>query len=592
MRTLILVVFLVLGLKLWHLTVVRYDHYHQLATSNRIRALPLVAPRGLLVDREGRVMADSVSAFNLLLFRDEAQDMSLTVDFLTAGLEIDPSQLRKRIEAAADYSKVQPVLLEDNLSMNKLAYLLARSSEHPELRITEQPKRRYPQGEVACHVLGLVGEVSREELTTREFESNKAGDIIGKTGIERSYNGHLTGRDGVRRVLVDSRGKIVHSIFRNEPTTGETLRLTIDLDLQELAEDELEESPGAVVALNPNSGEILALASRPGFDPNLFASRIKAAEWKKLINDPDRPFQNRAIQSVFPPGSIFKVIIALAGLEYGIIDRYSSVYCRGAVNLYGHRFRCWKSGGHGHVRLREAVRQSCNVYFYLLGQKLGIDRIASFSKRLGLGQPTGIDLRGEASGVVPSKEWKQRKFGQPWYSGETISVAIGQGPISVTPMQLARAIGILATGRSPALYLTKDRGEQAAEKQPTLALGFSEEHMFLIREAMWSVVNEWGTGRAARVAGFDVCGKTGTVQVISQQTRSQLPEAERSKFEPNAWFVGFAPREKPEIVVAVMIQRGGSGGSAAAPVAGRLFQRFYEKKTGADHQGLELALHN
>jgi penicillin-binding protein 2 len=441
-------------------------------------------------------------------------------------------------------------------------------------------------------VLGFVGEVSKQDLETAEYEANRPGENVGKAGVERVYNRHLTGENGFRQVLVNNVGKFLDEIRRVEPVPGKELRLTLDYELQRVAEEGLGSSPGAVVALNPRSGEILVLASRPGFDPNLFASRISAAQWTDLIEDPNRPFQNRAIQSAFAPGSTFKVIMALAGLESGVIDIDSSVYCNGAVNLYGRPFRCWKAGGHGRVALHEAIRQSCNVYFYILGQKLGIDRIAAVATKFGFGQLTGIDLRGEVTGLLPSSAWKKRVLGEPWYPGETISVAIGQGRISVTPLQMAKAIGILATGRICPVHLVAEPGRFVPASHDPAELDTPETNLAPIRDAMWSSVNEWGTGHGARVAGFEVCGKTGTAQTIGKETESTLSDEVRVQYVPNAWFTGFAPKDDPEIVVAVIIQRGGSGGSAAAPVAQKVFAAYYEKFRQRKNQNLELALQN
>jgi len=589
-RIAIVIVFLGIGLKLWHLTVVRYDHYRHLATQNHIRTLPLIAPRGLVTDRSGEVLADSVYAFNLLLFRDEVEDLQETTLFLTSGFGIEPEELEERLESAGNYPSAQPVMVKENLTMEEVAYLLSHRTEHPELRSAHQPRRRYTHGSLASHVLGFVGEVSREELESAEYQLNTPGAIIGKAGIERVHNQPLTGKNGFRQVLVNNVGKFLNEIRRMEPVPGEELKLTLDFELQEIAETELGNSPGAVVALNPKSGDILALASAPDFDPNLFASRISSAKWKELTEDENRPFQNRAIQSAFAPGSTFKVIMALAGLESGIVDRSSSVYCNGSVNLYGRPFRCWNAGGHGRVALHEAIRQSCNVYFYLLGQKLGVDQIARVAKKFGFGEPTGIDLRGETAGLLPSTEWKRRVLGAPWYPGETISVAIGQGRISVTPIQLAKAIGTLSTGLNPQLHLVEKSIQSTQASLTTTGLDSLEANLVPIREAMWSSVNEWGTSRRARVAGFEVCGKTGTAQTIGKKTEATLSEEAKVRYVPNAWFAGFAPQEDPEIVVVVIIQRGGSGGSAAAPVAGKIFAKYYQKSKQKIETNLELAL--
>ncbi len=586
-RLLVAVVFLGLCLKLWHLMVIRFDHYRELAEQNQVRTIPLMAPRGPVLDRDGRVLVENINSFNLFLYREEVSDLEGSKDFLVHELNVDPQRFQERLDEASSYPDFRPLLVKENLTMEQVARLLSHQAEHPELKIFEQPRRLYRYGELAAHVLGFVGEISRSELDLEEFSNHKPGDVIGKSGIERVYNRQLTGRDGFSRVLVNSAGKALQELVRKEPVPGDELKLTIDLDLQRVAENDLGDQPGAVIALDPRNGEVLVLASRPAFDPNWFATRITQKQWQELTSNPDNPLQDRAIQNSFSPGSIFKVVMALGGLEVGVIDPQTPVYCRGGVELYGHYFHCWKAGGHGLVHLSEAIQHSCNVYFYLLGQKLGVDRIAEFSHRIGLGEPTGIDLTGEVSGLIPSSEWKERTTGQPWFAGETISVSIGQGPLNVTPAQLARAIGAVATGRVPKLRLVRAEGEE----DDMMPVGFSSENLQAVRNAMWKVVNEYGTGRAARVANFDVCGKTGTAQTISRQVRETLSEEDQAKYEPNAWFVGFAPRENPELVIAVIVQRGGSGGGEAAPIAGHIFDAYYRKYNSPPVSGMELASH-
>ena len=590
LRISFVLVFVCLFAQLWSLTVLDFDYYQNLAERNRVRILPQIAPRGLIHDREGRVLVDNVYGFNLLLFRDEMSDLDATLQFLMDGLDITEEVLRERLKAAGSYSIYQPVVLKENLSMEETAYLLARQSEHPEVEILKQPRRIYRYGSLAAHVAGYVGEISPAQLQKPEFRQYKAGDIVGQFGVERTYNQILTGRDGRRRVQVDSRGRILHDLEQTDPIRGEDVTLTLDLDLQATAENLLGENAGAVIAFDARSGEILVMASRPSFDPNQFALRISKKEWDQLLEHPDHPLQNRTVQNTFSPGSTFKIIMALAGLESGIIDTETTVTCKGGVNLYGHRFHCWKEGGHGEVTLLEAIQHSCNTYFYLLGQKLGLQQIAHFARQLGLGVPVGIDLLGEASGLVPSEEWKRQARGEPWYPGETISLAIGQGPILVTPIQLARAMGIIATGRSPRLHLLKgDRQQGSTEGRELLSPAFDPENLQTIRDAMWSVVNEGGTGQAARLANYQVAGKTGTAQIISLSTREQLSESELESLEDNAWFVGFAPRDDPEIVVAVIVQRGGSGGAVAAPIAREIFRLYHAKYKSRGPAGLEVA---
>ncbi|MEE8349322.1 MAG: penicillin-binding protein 2 [Acidobacteriota bacterium] len=589
LQVVFILVFIGLFAKLWSLTVLDFELYKNLAERNRVRTIPELAPRGLIYDREGRVLVDNVYAFNLLVFRDEIQNVSETLDFLVDGLGLDRETTQERLKETGIYDIYRAIILKENLTLEETTYLLARQAEHPELGILKQPRRIYRYGSLAAHVAGYIGEVSREQLQQSEFKKNRAGDIVGQFGVERTYDEGLTGKDGRRRVLVDSRGKFLQDLDHSEPIRGEGLTLTIDLDLQAEAESQLGDAPGAVIAFDPQTGEILVMASRPAFDPNQFALRITHKEWEQLLNNPDHPLQNRTIQSTFSPGSTFKIIMALAGLEKGIIDSETSVYCGGSVDLYGNRFHCWKAGGHGQVTLREAIQHSCNVYFYLLGQKLGIQDIASFSRRLGLGDSMGIDLLGEVMGLVPSEEWKREVRGEPWYAGETISLAIGQGPLLVTPAQLARAVGIVATGKAPRLHLIKTESPQPPEQSLFPTPHFSPENLEMVRDALWSAVNEGGTGRAAQVTGFDVAGKTGTAQTISLETREKLSDEEAEQFEPNAWFVGFAPRDDPEIVVAVILQRGGSGGSGAAPVAREVLKVYFDKHQKAQPDGMELA---
>ena len=590
LRIFFVLVFVCLFAQLWSLTVLDFDYYQNLAERNRVRILPQIAPRGIIHDREGRVLVDNVYGFNLLLFRDEMSDLDATLQFLMDGLDMTEEVLRERLKAAGSYSIFQPVVLKENLSMEETAYLLARQSEHPEVEILTQLRRIYRYGSLAAHVAGYVGEVSPAQLQEPDFRESRAGDIVGQFGVERIYNQTLTGRDGRRRVQVDSRGRILHDLEQIDPIRGEDLTLTLDLDLQATAENLLGEDAGAVIAFDARSGEILVMASGPTFDPNRFAIRISENEWDQLLENPDHPLQNRTVQNTFSPGSTFKIILALAGLELGIIDAETTVTCNGSVDLYGHRFHCWKEGGHGEVTLREAIQHSCNTYFYLLGQKLGLQEIARFARQLGLGVPVGIDLLGEASGLVPSEEWKRQVRGEPWYPGETISLAIGQGPILVTPIQLARAIGIIATGRSPRLHLLKGESQQGSTAGLELISPvFAPENLQTIRDAMWSVVNEGGTGRGARLANYQVAGKTGTAQTISLATREELSESELEKLEDNAWFVGFAPRDNPEIIVAVIVQRGGSGGSAAAPLAREIFRLYHAKYKSRGPAGVEVA---
>jgi penicillin-binding protein 2 len=403
---------------------------------------------------------------------------------------------------------------------------------------------------------------------------------VGKTGLERQYNNVLVGKDGFKRVIVNSFGREMGQLAEEPYVPGNDLVTTIDLDLQRTAEDMMADRAGAVVVLDPRTGEILAMVSRPGFDPNLFATRISSVDWNNLINDPLKPMQNRAIQSRFSPGSVFKVFMAAAGLEVGTLNPLRTLYCPGHATFFGHTFACDKHDGHGTIGLHNAIVSSCNVFFYNVGNDLGIRRISQYAQMMGMGRKTGVDLPNEDAGLIPSEAWKQRVYKAKWYPGETISVAIGQGYVSVTPIQAAWAMGGLTTGgRLKQPHLVKPQelkklgvpaGEILEEEYP-----ISQSTVDIVSTAMWGVVNESGTGHRARIEGFDVAGKTGTAQVVGK--RSNL---KGQAFKDNAWFVGFAPYRNPEIVVAAFVENGGWGGEAAAPVAHAVMETYYKKKTG------------
>jgi penicillin-binding protein 2 len=432
---------------------------------------------------------------------------------------------------------------------------------------------------MAAHAMGYVGEVTESELATPEFVDFKSGDQVGQTGLERQYNSVLVGKDGFKRVLVNRFGREMEKLGEEPYVAGNDLITTIDLDLQRAAEDAVGEQMGAVVALDPRTGEILALVSKPAYDPNLFATRISSADYRNLMDDPRHPFQNRAIQSHFAPGSVFKVFMAAAGLESGTLNPLRSIFCPGEATFYNHVFHCDKN--HGLLSLHDAIVQSCDVYFYNVGNDLGIDRIASYAKMMGLGRKTGIDLPSEDSGLIPSQEWKQRVLKAKWYAGETISVAIGQGYVSVTPIQAAWAMGGLATGgrlKQPHLVNPAELKKLGLQANEVVGedYGIQESTVDIVVKGMWGVVNEGGTGKNARVEGFDVAGKTGTAQVVGGRDAGKT----RKEFKENAWFVGFAPYRNPEIVVAALIQNGGWGSEAAAPVAHAVLDTYYKKKTG------------
>ncbi len=573
------VIILVLFLRLWYLSVASFDHYDFIARRNHIRTLAVMAPRGPIEDRKGRILVENTYGFDLVMFRGEESETDRTLRFLGEALQVTRRELEVRLLEASHYNLYQPVVVSQGLTLEQTSFLMARRSDYPLLDIIERPRRFYSHRTLAAHVLGYVGEISANELQRENFRQHRPGDVIGKSGSERVYNQELAGRNGTRRIRVDSQGRAFEELQPIETTAGSELRLTLDLDLQRAAEEALEGYTGAMVAIDPGSGEVLAMASRPTFDPNDFATRISPSRWKQLTTHPGGPFQNRSIQNGYPPGSIFKIVMALAGMESEVVNPRHRVFCAGAQRLFGHDFRCSFSGGHGWVDLEAAIQYSCNVYFYLLGRNLGIDRIHDFALRFGLGRGTGIDLPGEIRGLVPSREWKRETSGTPWYPGETISVSIGQGPILTTPLQLAVAVAAVATERlvQPQIRLPGP-GESRNGKPAT----FEPEALEAIRRGMWRAVNRNGTAKLARVPGLEVVGKTGTVQTIGRAARERMSAAKAARFRSTAWFVGYAPRTDPQIVVAVLLEQAGSGGTVAAPAARKVFQAFHLERTASD----------
>jgi penicillin-binding protein 2 len=573
-----LFVFLITGF--WDLQVRNQDVYSEQAERNRIKSLPLLAPRGKILDRDGRVIVDNHSTFSLILSRETVKPEHLQP--IADGLHLNYDDLVARLRRFKNRPSYEPIIIKEELTPGELAFVESHRDPEtfPEMELIRAQRRLYPRNGVAAHVIGYVGEVSESELNTAEFIKYEQGDVVGKQGIERQYNDMLMGVDGQRQVVVDNRGKERQLIGMKEAIPGKNLQLTIDLDLQTVAELAMEDKRGAVVALDPRTGEVLAMVSRPAYDPNRFAGRIRSADWKELLNNPDKPLLDRAIQAQLAPGSTFKPLMALAGLETGTVDENFKVHCGGGASFYGHYYACHLKGGHGTVDLHKAIQQSCDVYFYTVGNKLGIDNIAKYAELAGLGRKTGIDLPHEAEGTVPSTRWKMRNYRQKWYAGETISVAIGQGALTVTPLQLAHAIGGIATGgvwQKP--HLVKDGVTQLEAVKSDVNL----DNVARIISGMYAVVNEGGTGGRARLVGLDVCGKTGTAQLASNSMLKGTALGRTMK--DNAWFVGFAPRQSPEIVVVALFENG-EHGPAAAPIVRDVIKAYFDKKARNNPQQL------
>src|SRR5271165_2101988 len=444
----ILGIFLILAYGLWRLQVVQSNLYATLAEKNRVRNVPILAPRGKILDREGRIIVDNYPSFSALLLRDSARDLNLDADAIARGLHLNPEEVRQRIRHFSSMPHYQPIFLKEDITPDELAFIEAHKNELPELETIMAHRRLYPQNGFMAHLIGYVGEVTEDMLNQPQFELDNPGDVVGVSGVERQYNNALMGKNGARRALVNSHGREVGLLGETDAIPGKQLKLTVDVDLQIAAEEALEGKNGAIVAMDPRTGEILAMVSRPTFDPQSFSVRVSRDQWSKLVNDEDHPLLNKAIQAQLAPGSTFKIIMATAGLQEGIAQDLH-VNCTGGAEFYGRYFKCWISEhhkSHGIVDITKGIYQSCDVFFYTLAEKLGIERIAKYATMLGLGQKTGIDLPQEVTGVMPSEEWKIRNFKQKWYAGETISVGIGQGAVAATPIQMARAIGAIGSG--------------------------------------------------------------------------------------------------------------------------------------------------
>ena len=564
-------IFLMAGF--WTLQVRDHEANSDLAERNSIKTVPLNAPRGKILDRDGRVIVDNQPSFELLLAQESLKKEHL--DGIAQGLHMNPEELRTLVARYASRSRYAPIPVKPDLTPGELAFVESHRDPQtfPEMELIQAPRRLYPQDELAAHVIGYVGEVSEQELNSPDLARYSQGDIVGKFGLERQYNDVLMGVNGQRRVVVDSAGREREILENKDATPGRNLDTTLDLDLQAVAELALEGKKGAVIALDPRNGEVLAMASRPAFDPNVFATHLRVADWNELLNNPDKPLMNRAIQAQFAPGSTFKPIVALAGLETGAFEPSTTFYCPGSATFYGTTFHCDLRTGHGAMDLHRAIVKSCDVYFFNLGNRINIDTIAEYAQMAGLGKKTGIDLPGEQEGVMPSSKWKLRTQREKWYAGETISVAIGQGPVTVTPIQLASAIGGIANGGE--WYRPHLLKEETGKEQPRRGV-LKAENIATVVAGLYGVVNEGGTGSTAHLDGIQVCGKTGSAQRISNDLAKSNKEL-AAALKDNGWFVGFAPCDHPQIVVAALFEAS-EHGYLAAPIVRDVIKAYFDKQ--------------
>jgi penicillin-binding protein 2 len=577
------VLFVILILYFWKLQILDYQKFWQKSEANRIREIVIPPQRGLIRDRNGVVLAKNIASFKASLIRENCKNYDESCANIAELLELEPNVLKERVDKYKSLPVFQPIVIKDNLTHEEVARIKSRQYELPELIVQTEPKRNYPFGTFASHVLGYLQEISPAEMGMEQYMHRRLGDLIGRTGVEKQYEQSLAGTEGKLFEIVDSLGRGIGEVSKINPIRGNEIKLTIDYDLQKKAEEILEGREGAVVVIKPGTGEILAMASYPNFDPNRFINRFTPEEWLDLINSPEFPLENRTIRGLYAPGSLFKPTMALAALDKGVVNESTTVVCRGSTVIYGHPFACWKRDGHGVVNLYSGIQHSCNIYFYQLGKRIGIEEIARYARMQGFGSPTHIDLPGEKAGLVPDPEWKKRVRDEPWYPGETISVSIGQGPLLVTPLQIAVHTaqianrGLLVT---PHLYageilegkeIRRPEDNNHGERIPIPEIYFEK-----VAQGMWKAVNERGTASLARVRDFDVCGKTGSAQVVSTATAEKLAQQKR-EIKTHSWFTGFAPKDNPEVVVSLIVEYGGGGGATAAP-SGRELLELYRTK--------------
>jgi penicillin-binding protein 2 len=578
--------FFMLVVRLWYLQVIKGDELRQRSENNRVRIVEVKPLRGAIMDVKGNILAANQPCFDISLVPGNAKNVQATLGLLESlyhdeGLEFN------RIEGIEKMKSFSPVKLGKNVSRRELAVVETHSIDLPGIMVDVVPVRRYLMGEMAAHALGYVSEISPDELKADTTRTYKSGDRVGKYGIEKYLDKHLKGVSGGEHVEVNVSGRRVRVLGKSNPTPGDNITLTIDGELQRTAWDAMEEKVGSVVAMDPRDGSVLAMVSRPSFDPNLFNQGIPASEWERLSKDPFRPMENKAISGQYPPGSTYKLIVAAAALQEGLVAPETAFNCPGYYPFGNRTYRCWQKKGHGRVGLHRAIVSSCDVYFYNVGRMLGVDKLAEYARSFGLGEVTGIDILGEKDGNIPTRAWKLKRFKEPWQPGETISIAIGQGYVTLTPLQLVTAYSALANGGT--IYkprfikkietvdrkLVKEFGPEVKKKLP-----LSPENIEHLRKALWGVCNEpGGTAHACQRKEADVAGKTGTAQVVAMKEDRKGPAGYR--FQDHALFVAFAPVNKPEIAVAVVVEHGGHGGSVAAPVARKVIDAYFHGKTEA-----------
>ncbi|MFN7965620.1 MAG: penicillin-binding protein 2 [Acidobacteriota bacterium] len=568
LRIVVALGFVLFGEVFWYLQIVHGEYYAQRAEENRLQHRYERPPRGMLIDEANMVLVGNRPSFAIYMQRDRSRDARAEVAVLARYLGETPELLLEQLDKQKHAPAYLPVLLRPDVDIGIASKIEAHRPELPAIDVVMEAKRSYPLGEAAAHAIGYLSEASEAELKKRD--DLMPGDRVGRSGVEQIYDADLRGRPGITLDEVDARGRSLGTVaVQRPPRAGRALRVTLDGQMQRDLYECFAGRSGGAIFLDPINGGVRALYSGPTYDPNVFAGRLRAADWTALINNPLKPLQNRPISSAYPPGSTFKVMMACAALEEGVIHPGETIFCGGSKNFYGRDYKCHKKGGHGSVGVADAVTRSCNVFFYTVGQELGIDRIAKWGHKFGFGEKSGIRLEGESPGIMPSSAWKMKTRGQPWYAGETISVSIGQGQMQATPLQMAVVASAIANGGYRVHPHFVDRPGDADQPE---AIGLSTTTIALLKEAMNNVVDsDSGTARRARVPGVKVAGKTGTAQVVSRDTGAKDPG-------DNAWFMGFGPLDKPRLSWGIIVEHGGHGGETAAPIAGIVLRRYLERQ--------------
>lgn len=581
----VLMVFALLFLRLMYLQLIKGEEYRRLSETNCVRIKSIKSSRGVIYDRNKKILVDNRPAFDLNIVLEDAHPLDETLMRLSLLIDIPYEDLKQSITKAGKAAFYKPLTLKADMSRDQLAIVEAHKYDLPGIQIDVEPTRHYIHEKTAAHLLGYLGEINPEELANGLYPGVRSGDSIGRYGVEKSFDAFLQGKRGGRQVEVDVNGRVIKVLKTVEPISGNDLYLTLDLELQQIAETLLEGNEGSVVAVDPSNGDVLVMASTPSFDQNDFIGGISSKNWQALMADPGRPMTNKAIQAEYPPASTYKTLTAIAGLEEKVIDPHTTFFCPGFYQFKGRKYQCWSKHGHGRVNVVDAIAQSCDVFFYMTGERLGVDTLAQYANGFWLGRLTGISLDHERAGLIPTAAWKRQRFKDKWHAGETLSISIGQGFNLTTPLQMAvfmAAVGNGGTVYRPRIARSIEDGQGNVIKSidPEIKGGLpaSRDNLALIQKGLFKVVQgDRGTARKIQIKEVTMAGKTGTAQVYSRKSGEKFDNDNLPKhLRDHAWFVCYAPAESPTIAISVMVEHGEHGSTAAAPIAASLIRKYFQ----------------